>query len=79
MRYFLLVAAIVLIVAPAGVGCPVCDSEQGRQVRAGVLDDRFLLNVAQTAAPFPVLALVVGVLCMMAPGPGTPRERRHGR
>lgn len=48
---------LVIVVAAGRAGaCPLCDSETGRAVRAGVFDGSFLANLGVLLAPFPVIA-----------------------
>lgn len=52
--------AAALAAAPAGaIACPVCNTETGAAVRAGIFDDRLLATALAVIAPFPALALVV--------------------
>jgi hypothetical protein len=39
--------------------CPICDTDTGRQVRAGKFDENFWITLAMVLAPFPVLLLVL--------------------
>jgi len=46
----------LLLFAAAPVGaCPVCDSDIGREVRAGIVDGDFARNVLATVLPFAVV------------------------
>ena len=60
-RSLLFLASYLLSAAPA-VGCTVCDSETGQQVRAGIFGDDFVVTLAAVISPFPILLLAVGVL-----------------
>jgi hypothetical protein len=42
--------------------CPVCNTETGAAVRAGLFDDRFPETMAGILAPFPVLLAIVALL-----------------
>jgi hypothetical protein len=42
--------------------CPVCDTETGALVRAGIFDGRFVPTLLAVAAPFPVLVAAVAWL-----------------
>lgn len=65
---------VVLVVASTAPACPLCESETGRQVRAGIFDDDFGKNVVLTLLPFPVLAVIVALIYY-----GPPAIRRpHG-
>ncbi|MFL5814104.1 MAG: hypothetical protein ACJ763_11050 [Bdellovibrionia bacterium] len=46
--------------AASSVACPLCHTETGQQVRAGILGSDFTSNLLVILAPFPVFALVVG-------------------
>jgi len=65
----LAVAAIVGATAAPALACPVCDSENGKQVRAGVFNDQFGWNLVKVTSPFPVLLGVVGLAYCLMPGP----------
>lgn len=71
----LLVAALLLL-GPADVfACPVCHTETGQQVRAGIFDENFGRNIALTLLPFPFLFAIVAVIHfgwgrLAAPVPG---------
>ena len=54
--------AVLLLAASAAWGCPLCESETGRQVRAGIFDESFGTNVVLTLLPIPVLAAVVALI-----------------
>jgi hypothetical protein len=71
MRHPGRIAAAVLILTPgvATNACPVCDSEQGRQVRAGVFDEGFAHNTLETIAAFPVVVGVIVALYAALPNP----------
>jgi hypothetical protein len=62
-------AAISLALAAPAAACPVCDSETGRTIRAGIFDDDFGANVLLTLLPFPVLAGVVVLIHYAFPNP----------
>ena len=44
------------------LACPLCHTETGRQVRAGIFDAHFGGNLLYTLSPFPVFLLVVALL-----------------
>jgi hypothetical protein len=44
------------------LACPVCESETGQQIRAGIFDERFGRNVLLVLSPFPVLAALGAAL-----------------
>ena len=57
-----LIAGAVLLSASAASACPVCETETGKQVRAGIFGDDFASNVALTLVPFPLLAGLVALI-----------------
>lgn len=66
----LLILTVVLfctffVVAPLAA-CPVCSSETGELVRAGIFNRDFGWNVVQTLLPFPILFAVVAWLYLGA-------------
>lgn len=67
-RYCCVLSAfvMVLVVALARVGsvsaCPHCDSEIGRQVRAGIFNEHFWSNLALTLLPVPILVGIVALI-----------------
>jgi hypothetical protein len=46
----------------SAASCPFCESETGRQVRAGVFNDMFVLNVTFIALPLLVLLGIVALI-----------------
>lgn len=60
-RGLLALAGALLGAAPAAA-CPVCGSEAGRRVRAGIFDHDFGGNLLLTALPFAVLLAVAAVI-----------------
>lgn len=61
-------AMVVAACAVPALGCPVCDSDNGRQVRAGVFDEQFGWNLLKVTSPFPVLLGAVGLAYCLMPG-----------
>ncbi len=57
-----LAALAWLALAAPALGCPVCDGETGRLVRAGILDAQLVPNLLATGAPFVVFALLAAAL-----------------
>lgn len=51
-----------LIRASIAVACPICHTEIGEQVRAGIFDADFWTNMLFVLAPFPVLLLLAAAL-----------------
>jgi hypothetical protein len=56
-----LVVAFLAAAATAAPACPVCVTETGAAVRAGIAAD-FATTLAAVLAPFPVLAATVALL-----------------
>jgi hypothetical protein len=48
-------------------GCPICSTEAGAAVRAGIFNASFLPTLLEVIAPFPVLGLVLYVLNRFLP------------
>ena len=48
--------------------CPICDTETGQQVRAGIFDESFWGTLIAVIAPFPVLILVITAYHFGFPG-----------
>jgi hypothetical protein len=46
----------------AAIGCPVCDTATGDQVRAGILDENFGRTLLAVVLPFPILLGVVALI-----------------
>jgi hypothetical protein len=67
-----LVAVVVVVLARAHSvsACPHCDSEIGRQVRAGIFNDHFWSNAALTLLPIPILVGIVALIHFGIPWPG---------
>ena len=56
-------ALLAALAVPAGArACPVCDTETGREVRAGVFDANFSRNVVAVLSPFPILGGIVAFI-----------------
>jgi hypothetical protein len=53
------VAAGVTFSPSAARACPLCHTETGAQVRAGIFGEDFGTNLVLTLLPFPVLAALV--------------------
>lgn len=62
-RFSVVVTLFIAVSSPpAARACPVCDLETGRQVRAGIFDQEFGMNLIATALPFVVfLGIVAGI------------------
>jgi uncharacterized protein len=75
-RIVMLLAAALLTFGPSDVSaCPVCHSETGQQVRAGIFNEDFGRNVALTLLPFPLLFGIVAAIHHGWPA-GSPRRLR---
>ena len=61
--------ALSTFAAAECAACPVCHTETGKEVRAGIFDDDFGKNVALTLAPFPLLIGVVALIHFGVPAP----------
>jgi hypothetical protein len=48
--------------ASPALACPLCDSETGQQVRAGIFDAQFGYNALVTGLPFPILLAIVALI-----------------
>ncbi len=72
-------AAIVLLIGhvPFASACPVCNSETGEQVRAGLLDGNLALNLLAVVLPFVVLAGVTTVIHFGLPKPKFRHDNRN--
>jgi hypothetical protein len=55
---FLCAASLSLLPLVAGA-CPICNTETGQQVRAGIFDDNFWSTLLIVISPFPVLLLAI--------------------
>lgn len=54
---------IVLSVGlPSATACPYCETETGKQVRAGIFNDQFWSNVTLTLLPLFVLLGIVALI-----------------
>jgi uncharacterized paraquat-inducible protein A len=63
------VMAFVFVSAASAAACPVCESETGKRVRAGIFSDRFAADAALILLPFPVLAGLVALIHYGFPNP----------
>ncbi len=62
MRMFLFimnVAALLFLGASSARACPLCDSETGERVRAGIFDADFGYNFFATVLPFSAFLAIV--------------------
>jgi hypothetical protein len=63
-------AWLIAFVATPAIACPICDTETGVAVRAGIVEN-FSTHLFATIAPFPVLIAAVALLHW-----GVPRRHR---
>jgi hypothetical protein len=68
----ILAVVVMLLGSAAARACPVCDTETGQQVRAGIFGEDFGSNLLVTALPFPVLLLIVALIHLGGTGRKTP-------
>lgn len=54
-------AVVVLAAAPASA-CPICHSETGEQVRAGIFGEDFGSNLLACVLPFPISLCIAAAL-----------------
>ncbi len=66
--------ALVLAAASPGRACPLCESEAGRRVRAGIFDADFGYHLAATLLPFLAFVAIIGLIHL-----GPPRSKRPTR
>ncbi len=71
-------AGAVFLSASSASACPLCHTETGEKVRAGIFDDEFARNVLVTLLPFPVLAGLVALIHFGFPNPKPSRSRGAG-
>jgi len=64
--------AMTLLWASSARACPLCESETGERVRAGIFNADFGSNLAVTLLPFP---LFLGITYLIHSGPPWPRAR----
>jgi hypothetical protein len=74
-----LAAVALLPLLPAiASACAVCDSELGRQVRAGVFNSDFVPRVLAVLAPFPLFLVAIGLVRFALPILMAPPARQSG-
>jgi hypothetical protein len=71
-------AVAVLVWGASALACPVCESETGQKVRAGIFSEDFESNVVLTLLPFPVLAGLVALIYYGFPNPKAWPEPARG-
>jgi uncharacterized membrane protein len=57
-----LVRGVLILVADVACSCPLCHTQTGEQLRAGIFNGSFGWNLLATLLPFPVFAGVVAFL-----------------
>lgn len=62
-----MVTLSVLSLADPLFACPVCDTDTGKEVRAGIFDKDFSKNIVLTLLPFPIF-FAIAALIYRAPG-----------
>ena len=72
MRSF--IAVLLVLCCGTALACPVCDSETGDAVRAGIFDGNFWSTLISLALPFPILLGIVAAVHF-----GSPRPQREGQ
>jgi hypothetical protein len=74
------VASVAVLTVPlwlsatVATACPICHTETGKKVRAGIFNDEFASNAAMTLLPFPVLIAAVAFIHF-----GPPRWSRFAK
>ncbi len=48
--------------------CTLCDTDTGRQVRAGIFEEHFWPTLIGVIAPFPIMLLAVAAIHFAIPG-----------
>ena len=51
------------------VGCTVCDSALGQEIRRGIFEEHFWSTLAAVIAPFPVLLAAIAAIHRLLPEP----------
>jgi hypothetical protein len=64
----------LLLFSQGAPGCPICHTEIGEQVRAGILNSSFGTMFLLTIAPFPIFAAVITLLYFGKPRTGTKKD-----
>jgi hypothetical protein len=59
---FLALSILTVVFSGVAAACPICDSEVGNQVRAGIFDESFLMHLSLVVAPFIISFVIVGIL-----------------
>jgi len=72
MRRFLCISLLAFTCCASATACPVCDSDSGQQVRAGIFDADFGRTLIAIALPFPILLGMVLAIHFGRPIGGRP-------
>jgi hypothetical protein len=59
---WLITFGFVLHASSRCIACPYCDSDIGREVRAGIFNGDFAINAGLTLLPFSFFILIVGLI-----------------
>jgi hypothetical protein len=64
MNWREIVAGLLVLSAglPSASACPYCETETGKQVRAGIFNDQFCSNVTLTLLPLFILLGIVALI-----------------
>jgi hypothetical protein len=62
LRRFVVAFAAMLLWASSVTACTICDSENGRRVRAGIFDEHFGYNLFATMLPFPIFLAIAAAI-----------------
>ena len=68
MRNWLTSASVLTAVTTTAMACPVCNTDTGQQVRAGIMDGNFGVSLLATLLPFAVVLGVVAIIQFGLPG-----------
>ena len=56
------IVAGLTFVTPVAGACPICHSETGQKVRAGIFDENFASNLFGSLLPFPIFLGIVAAI-----------------
>lgn len=56
------IAVAPVFCTPVASACPICQSETGKQVRAGIFDENFAFNLFGSLLPFPIFLGIVAAI-----------------
>ena len=69
--------ALHVFTVSSALACTVCDTDAGREVRAGILDADFGRTLLAVLLPFPILFGVVAAIHFSGPRVGRVRRERR--